>query len=243
VKKFFFLILISLPFISFSQDKVLIYKTITCEDGIEDAIEDFSNEKYKIISYGLIASTGASSGFSEFYNDFIYKNYKIILENGGCVTHINDECYKEKMTELIKEKYGENVFEKAKLEAINEFKKTAVYKKNVQSKIDSNEPFFSVHQEPQFYGGDEALESYLGRSVRVKVLDSLDFESYILAYFIVEKDGSINEVVFKDSESLEELSGKEIKKLKKLFANMPKWKPGEHFGEIVRARESIKIVL
>ena len=90
------LILLFLFSVSLFSQNQNVYKRITCEDGIEQAILDASKGGYKLISYGLMISF-EDYGFGEFYSDFVYKKFGIQFSNGGCVIMPDTKCYKEKI--------------------------------------------------------------------------------------------------------------------------------------------------
>jgi disulfide oxidoreductase YuzD len=241
MKNLIFITLFLFSLFGFAQDQK-VYIKITCEDGIKQAVLDASKGKYKLISYGLTISFGDDFGFGEFYSDFIYKKFGIQFSDGGCVIMPDTKCYKEKIKELIFEKYGEDVFIKAKVDARNMFKETSQYKDIVKKKIDSGYVFSSIliHEEPEFLGGEEELEVFLGRSLNP---DYFQMENYIYAYFTIEKDGSVNDIELRSALNGDKLNNKESKEIFDLLIVMPKWKPGKYFDEFVRTRVSLSIVI
>ena len=88
---------------------------LSCESGTNDAIKDAKAGKYKLLSYGLIAFNDWD--FQKFYWDYVKEKHGITLGTGGCVVSPRSQCYTKKMEALIYEKFGEDVFEKAREEA------------------------------------------------------------------------------------------------------------------------------
>ncbi len=235
------LILLFLFSVSLFSQNQNVYKRITCEDGIEQAILDASKGGYKLISYGLMISF-EDYGFGEFYSDFVYKKFGIQFSNGGCVIMPDTKCYKEKIEELNFKKYGNDIFIKAKETARNNFKVTKQYKDLIKKKIDSGYIFSSmvVHKKPEFIGGEDELEHFLGKSVNP---DYFRMEDYIRASFTIEKDGNVSNINLRSTLNNKELDDKESEEIKDLLKTMPKWKPGKYFDEFVRTRVSFPIVI
>lgn len=83
---------------------------------------------------------------------------------------------------------------------------------------------------PEFPGGEEALLDYLSSNIKYP-LDAVkaNAQGKVIASFIVEKDGSISNIVLKqtvfpscDAEAI------------RVIANMPAWKPGKEHGQVVK---------
>lgn len=89
----------------------------SCEDGIERAIKDAKNKKYRSYSYGLIVRTEEQWKFNTFYEKYMKSKYGILVKDGGCVITPENKCYSRKMKALIKAEFGTNIFERALAEA------------------------------------------------------------------------------------------------------------------------------
>jgi hypothetical protein len=93
----------------------------SCEGGKQQAELDFKFGKYNCFSYGLVVQQDVE--FENFYTAYLHKKYKIIRQNMGCVVTDYDMCYSETMITLVKEKFGEDIFKKAREEAKKLYKK------------------------------------------------------------------------------------------------------------------------
>lgn len=196
----------------------------SCEDGIKKANADAKNGKYKLLSYGLPFYDDWD--FQNYYEEFVFKKYGIEIGNGGCVVYDETECYSTKMSELIFAKFGDDILKKAKLEAQVE------YKVNIKEKIDTGYIFSSVDSMPNFIGGNDSLFAFLQANMK----NIANSEGKVIAFFIVEKNGSISNV--KIQKGLNEKADNEVKRVLNI---MPKWNSGYHFGEFVRVRIAIPI--
>lgn len=108
------------------KDSLVWRKSKTCQDGYEEAKKDFNNGIYNSYSYGLLISLAPKKsevGFDEFYEDYLRKKYSINLEHRGCVVTEYSNCYSETMDKLINEKFGADIFKRARKEAKKLFKK------------------------------------------------------------------------------------------------------------------------
>ncbi|NNT72145.1 hypothetical protein HKT18_07965 [Flavobacterium sp. IMCC34852] len=82
---------------------------------MEKAAKDFSQGYYYCESFGLKAEFDTE--FTKFYDNYIKTKYGIIYGNGGCIVDDFRKCYSEKMENLIVEKFGKDIFERALKEA------------------------------------------------------------------------------------------------------------------------------
>ncbi|WP_412464409.1 hypothetical protein [Flavobacterium mekongense] len=104
-----------------SQEKIkaendsVVWVKMTCEKGIEDAIIDAKNGKYKCLSYGLVFEKNPE--LNKFVQEYREKKYGIIIGNGGCVTSDYSKCYSKEIEKIIKEKFGADIFERSRKEA------------------------------------------------------------------------------------------------------------------------------
>ncbi|SDH99261.1 hypothetical protein [Winogradskyella thalassocola] len=223
-----------------TKNSSLKYTLYSCEEGIVDAIKDASEGKYELITYGLI-STFNVDGFNDFYKNYILENYNIRFGLGGCIVSDGTNCYREKIEELIYEKFGDDIFEVTKLEAINEFRKTKEFIEDIKPKIDSGEIYsFRLHKDPKFLIEGKAVDF-------IKYLGFANFEvdysnpiNYCEISFVVEKNGVINDIHLENAETSEPIINIELmNKLKELS----KWQPGIYLGEVVRSKVYFKVPL
>ncbi|MBU2928466.1 hypothetical protein [Winogradskyella psychrotolerans] len=219
----------------------LNYRVYSCEDGIAEAIKDAGEGNYELISYGLISIIEVD-GFNQFYRNHLIENYNIILSLDGCIVTEGSNCYREKIEELIYQRYGNDIFELSKLEAIQEFRNTEEFIKEIKPKIDSGKIYWSsmLHQQPKFLieGKDEDLLRFLGFAKFEK--DDYYTDDYCVISFNIEKNGTITEIEFKNLKTSETLFNEVL--LEKLH-NIPKWQPGQYLNEQVRSYASYRVPL
>lgn len=96
----------------------------SCDKGTQQAIEDAKNNIYKYFSYGLIFRSEADLEFNGFYKKHMKSKYGIVLGNAGCVITAESKCYKEKIVELIQNKFGDKIFEISRQEALKLFEQS-----------------------------------------------------------------------------------------------------------------------
>ena len=101
----------------------------------------------------------------------------------------------------------------------------------------SNEIFMVVEEMPQFPGGDAALLSYIGKSLKYPVIAQENgIQGRVVVTFVIEKDGSVANV--------EVVRGKDPaldKEAVRVIKNMPKWKPGQQRGKPVRVKYTLPV--
>lgn len=99
------------------------------------------------------------------------------------------------------------------------------------------EVFTIVEQMPEFEGGDGAMMKYIAKNLEYpKKAIRLNVEGTVMVSFVIERDGSIQEVTVMrgigmgcDEEAL------------RVISSMPTWKPGKQNGMAVRVRRIIPI--
>ena len=98
--------------------------------------------------------------------------------------------------------------------------------------------FLVVEQMPEFPGGEKALRAFLAENVKYpSIAKENGIYGRVICQFIVEKDGSISDVEAVKSSGERSLDNEAIRVIKM----MPKWKPGKHQKEPVRARYNLAI--
>jgi len=102
---------------------------------------------------------------------------------------------------------------------------------------EENQIFTIVENQPQFPGGQVALNSYISSNLQYpENARKNGIEGTVYATFVVEEDGSISNIrILKglDSECDEEVI--------RVLSNMPKWKPGTQRGKTVRVQFNIPV--
>ena len=95
-----------------------------------------------------------------------------------------------------------------------------------------------VVTQPQFPGGEDALYEFLANNLKYpQAAKDSNIQGKVYVTFVVEKDGTLtNPRVVRD---IGGGCGEEALRVVKM---MPKWKPGEQFGEIVRVQYTLPIL-
>ena len=100
-----------------------------------------------------------------------------------------------------------------------------------------DEPFDVVEQMPEFPGGTPELMKYISTNVKYpKEAFEKGIQGRVVVQFVVEKDGSINEVKVVKKVN-EHLDAEAIR----VVNAMPKWKPGKQKGEPVRVKFTLPV--
>lgn len=108
--------------------------------------------------------------------------------------------------------------------------KTVVAEKNQQV-------FDVVEQMPEYPGGIQALFEYLQQNVKYpEDAKKQKIEGRVIATFVVETDGSINNVEVAKP-AFPSLDAEAVR----VLSAMPKWKPGMQSGKVVRVKYTVPI--
>lgn len=98
--------------------------------------------------------------------------------------------------------------------------------------------FEAVEQQAQFPGGQGALNSWLGKNLNYPALaQENNIQGKVIVQFVVEKDGSISNIVIARGVD-KELDKEAVRVVKK----MPKWQPGKNNGVAVRSKFTLPVV-
>ena len=94
-----------------------------------------------------------------------------------------------------------------------------------------------VEQMPQYTGGEEAMMKYVSENIKYpQVAKDKNIAGRVFVSFVVEKDGSVNEV-----KVLRGIGGGCDEEAVRVIKGMPKWKPGMQKGKPVRVSYQIPI--
>lgn len=108
--------------------------------------------------------------------------------------------------------------------------KTVVAQKNQQV-------FDVVEQMPEYPGGIQALFEYLQQNVKYpEDAEKQKIEGRVIATFVVETDGSINNVEVAKP-AFPSLDAEAVR----VLSAMPKWNPGMQSGKVVRVKYTVPI--
>ena len=98
--------------------------------------------------------------------------------------------------------------------------------------------FQVVESMPEFPGGQPALFKYLAENVKYPVIAQENgIQGRVICQFVVNKDGSIVDVVAVRSSGEASLDKEAIRVIK----SMPKWKPGKQRGKPVRVKYTVPV--
>ena len=98
--------------------------------------------------------------------------------------------------------------------------------------------FMVVETMPEFPGGQQALFKYLGENVKYPVIAQENgIQGRVICQFVVNKDGSIVDVVVVRSSGEPSLD----KEALRVISSMPKWKPGKQRGKPVRVKYTLPV--
>ena len=98
--------------------------------------------------------------------------------------------------------------------------------------------FMVVETMPEFPGGQQALFKYLGENVKYPVIAQENgIQGRVICQFVVNKDGSIVDVVVVRSSGEPSLD----KEALRVINSMPKWTPGKQRGKPVRVKYTVPV--
>ena len=99
------------------------------------------------------------------------------------------------------------------------------------------ELFQTVEKQPEFPGGSDAMFKFIAQNINYPPLARNNgISGSVIASFVVEKDGSISGI-----EVLRDIGGGCGDEVKRVISMMPKWKPGEYQGQIVKVRYTLPV--
>ena len=109
----------------------------------------------------------------------------------------------------------------------------------VQKEEEEEEVIFMVVETmPEFPGGQQALFKYLGENVKYPVIAQENgIQGRVICQFVVNKDGSIVDVVVVRSSGEASLD----KEAMRVINSMPKWKPGKQRGKPVCVKYTVPV--
>ena len=103
---------------------------------------------------------------------------------------------------------------------------------------EEEEIFMVVESMPEFPGGQQALFKYLAENVKYPVIAQENgIQGRVICQFVVNKDGSIVDVVVVRSSGEPSLD----KEALRVINSMPKWKPGKQRGKPVRVKYTVPV--
>lgn len=199
---------------------------MSCEKGSQRAMREFNKKQYSLHVFG----DAVDKDFDPVFTAYAKERYKIRLLRSSDMVMPETKCYEQTMRAKMLKKFGDNIEEKMRAEALAVFKKTDKYITEIKPKIDTGFVFNPTHTQADFKGGNTALRSFLCNNIKDTQREY--WTTYVT--FIVEKDGSISHLEF-----TKEPPSTEIKsEVERLFSIMDKWTPATYYRENVRSRLS-----
>lgn len=103
--------------------------------------------------------------------------------------------------------------------------------------IQPDPTFDFAEVEPAFPGGAEAMVKFIVDNIQYpETAKELGDQGRVYVAFVVEKDGSLSNI-----EVLRGVSVELDREAKRVIRSMPKWKPGEQQGKVVRCRMRLPV--
>ena len=98
--------------------------------------------------------------------------------------------------------------------------------------------FTVVEQMPEFPGGTSEMYKYISANLRYPIeAQNNGIQGRTICQFVVNKDGSVVDVVVVRSSGNDALDNEAIR----LISSMPKWKPGTQRGKAVRVKYTVPV--
>ena len=197
---------------------ILLFITLTstvlksqtdCQNAIEKAIKDFNNSEYSFHSEEILPVDNTYFYVLDkyyhikwFYTDSLYFY----------------DCYDSMMSKLLKNKYGNQFFERAR---------------ELTDSLDNTENWIEY---PKFPGGDSELVKFIMTRLTLDSVDFGDIKTKIFVQFDIDTTGKvINPIVHRGID-------KEIDdKVVSIINQLPDWTPGYLYGKPVRQTYTIPI--
>ena len=104
--------------------------------------------------------------------------------------------------------------------------------------VDEEVIFTVVEQMPEFPGGTREMFNYIDANLRYPIeAQNNGIQGRTICQFVVNKDGSVVDVVVVRSSGTDALDNEAIR----LISSMPKWKPGTQRGKAVRVKYTVPV--
>lgn len=107
----------------------------------------------------------------------------------------------------------------------------------VISNVEEEKIYVAVHEKAQPYEGNINFGEKFGSNFIIPKIYTDTGKLLVLVQFVVEKDGSLTNIIIKKDEH------HLIEEVKRVFSLLPKWKPAVHDGKKVRSRLTFPVTL
>lgn len=210
-----------------ANQKAVPDKIMDCNTGTTKALTDFNNGIYQLGTLGQ----KVDEDFHPFFIKTAKERYNIQLTHSDCVVFPQQKCYNTTMREKVLAKFGNDIEDKIKTEALLEYKNSELYKNIIKPKIDSGFTYANGRSYPLFPGGETAMRAFIKDTIRETKSKAI-WRSIVTV--IIEKDGTISNISFY-KEPEEEIKN-EILRIIKL---MPPWFPATHHNKKISQKVTI----
>ncbi|NQY31208.1 MAG: hypothetical protein HRT69_17290 [Flavobacteriaceae bacterium] len=180
-KKYILITLIILSFKCFSQSETK--STQECTINELKATNDFEKGKF-VGNFDLIEVEFSSidDEFEYFFEIYLYVKHSIYLDNETIELQPKKyQCYIYKMDNLIREKFGKDIYNISRKEAKDLYLKSREEKSKI---IDLKKYYFQTESQPKFIGNDFLLRDFLKKYFEIinkdKSENNYEFRSFTL---------------------------------------------------------------
>jgi len=204
--------------------------SLECDRGIEKAIQDSEGGIYNSHTINSWVIDSCEPNEQDYYLDykieFAKTNYNIILLSTFSKPNKFENCYTIKMDSIIKEKFGDSIYNKLNFEARKS------YSLKLLNENDSTHVFKFADTYPKFANGFDSMYIFINKNIKYP---NHSFGT-VYCSFVVNVDGSLSD--FKIMKGVDENTDQEIIRILKLMTN---WTPGVLGGQKVRVEYILPI--
>lgn len=198
-----------------------------CQHGARKAKEDFEKGKYYFTSYGLSLDMLIKKyKYDTIYDSILLNDYKIIKKKGGCTFTDRERCYGKEMSQLVKNKYGQNYKDGIKSKALEIYIQTDEYLNDILPATKGDSIFRRI--KPMEIVSHNTRKEMITNHI-FQNLDKVIYDSLIMFDYVLEKNGTINLQHIKHPiDSFSKI------KVEKALTTLPKLPIALHFTQPVR---------
>ena len=189
----------------------LIFAQTDCEKAKVQATLDFQKSIYSFHSEEMLP-------VEQTYFYVLRQYYKINWYFTDSLDYYN--CYDEKMTELLKTRYGKDFLNRALI---------------LTDSLDKTENWKS---DPESPGGQQSFTKLLTEKLKQAGIKTTDFTTKIYINFIISTSGKII-----NTEIIRGVNADIDRKIVTIIKQMPKWKPAYLYGKPIKQRYTMPVKL
>lgn len=172
-----------------------------CEIGKEEAEIDFHKNDLGLYFYGL-----PNPRFNTWVR-LMKQEYSLKVKGGSDIIDKKGDCYNQVMRKRIKEKFGENAFER------------------IETKLDSLYNLGLGDKEPEFVGGEPELTKYIYCNIEDELLSDNENVPIVVIQILIRESGEVENkgIVFQNKFAKQ--SEKYEQRAVQIIEQMPNWIP------------------